>query len=117
MKKKPAKKAPAPKKKKLLPIYDPIEMVGVDSSTIWSLGWKNEVLRVQFKDRKTGKPGEVYRYRFVPERIYNDILNADEANLDRGLEIGDKKRQSVGSLFHDLIRNHPEKYPYEKEEK
>lgn len=114
MKKKPAKKAPAKKKK--LPGYDPIPMHDVDSSTIYSIGWKAEVLRVVFRT-KDGGAGDAYRYRFVPESVFNSLLNADTANYELGMEGKDPNRMSVGSLFYYMVRSQKDRFPYEKEEK
>jgi KTSC domain len=60
-----------------------VELIKVDSSMIYALGYDEEqqVLEVVFK--RTG----VYRYRNVPKEVYEELMNSD----------------SKGSYMRDLI--------------
>jgi hypothetical protein len=60
-----------------------VELIKVDSSMIYALGYDEEqqVLEVVFK--RTG----VYRYRNVPKEVYEQLMNSD----------------SKGSYMRDLI--------------
>lgn len=86
-----------------------MKMNKVDSSTIKTIGWEcgetvgTGTLCIRFV--KGGPKG--YIYGNVPERIFHQLMNADISNK----RIGDAQ-QSVGSLFHTLIKLHPDKYPF-----
>lgn len=57
----------------------------VDSSSIESMGYSQseQELEVEFKD------GDIYLYQNVPQSTFDQLINA----------------RSVGSAFHQLIRN------------
>lgn len=83
----------------------PVKMNKIESSTIKSIGWRaytdepdRGVLFVRFV--KGGPKG--YKYENVPERIFHHLMNANIVN----------EQISVGSLFHDLVKKHPDLYPY-----
>lgn len=60
------------------------------------------------KPLKTVKTPKLhYVYDKVPESIFKQLMDANEANN----RIGDHQ-VSVGSLFHTLIKLHPDKYPF-----
>lgn len=88
-------------------VHKKVKMHKIDSSTIASIGWRDNVLLVKFKKAKD--PKEHYQYKNVPESIFKQLLSANEANS----RIGDHQ-VSVGSLFHTLIKLHPNVYPFEK---
>lgn len=57
----------------------------VDSSNIESIGYDagSKILEVEFKN------GGIYQYKGIPQKIYNELMEAD----------------SVGSFLHRLIKN------------
>ena len=59
-----------------------------------------QVLEVVFSS------GETYLYENIPAGIPKLLTDADAVNRNGG-----PIRMSVGSLFHFLIRQHPDKYP------
>jgi len=72
----------------------------VDSSNIESLEYNTETLSLIV----TFKGGSMYKYSGVPEKVYNQIVNAELTDKN-----GDR---SVGGTFHKLIKTKP--YPYER---
>lgn len=66
-----------------------------DSSMLDGIGYRNRVLYAEFND------GELYQYSNVPRKNYELLLNAIKLR-ELGLNI------SIGKLFNQIIKNHPE---------
>jgi len=59
-----------------------MKLLKVISSSVDSIGYKNGILEVQFKN------GECYIYSRVPKKIYNQLMKAD----------------SIGTFLNKLIK-------------
>jgi hypothetical protein len=62
----------------------------VQSSNVAEMQYQGSTLIVRFAS------GRTYQYKNVPLKVYAQLAQA----------------KSVGQAFNDLIRSHPERYPY-----
>lgn len=89
--------------------FVPPELKEVHSSTITKIGWEAETLFVVFNSNQK----ICYTYANVPKKLFQLLDDADYINQ----RIEPLTREvSLGSLFHYLIKIHPDKYPFEKNE-
>jgi hypothetical protein len=77
------------------------------STQIEKLEWSDDAGKGRLT--VTFEGGQQYRYGEVPKALYDLLVQANLMN-----EESETEEISVGSLFHYLVKIHPDKYPYEK---